>query len=208
MTEQHRDPGPEEQPSGYRPSNDDQAPEEQPSEEAKAKRRIPFRHRIPVRLRHYWKSVAAVAAGFIAVVLVFGGHTVKPYITSQLVSEDTVTDDIAGQGDLFDGKSHSIEISYDEAEYEDMMATFQDEGDKDYIKADLTIDGTLIEDVGMRLKGNSTLRSLQDGGDAAGGEGMPGGGGSMVQLSADSPQELPWLISFDEIGRASCRERV
>ena len=204
MTEQHRDPGPEAQPSGYRPSNDDQAPEEQPSEEAKAKRRIPFRHRIPVRLRHYWKSVAAVAAGFIAVVLVFGGYTVKPYITSQLVSEDTVTDDIAGQGDLFDGKSHSIEISYDEAEYEDMMATFQDEGDKDYIKADLTIDGTLIEDVGMRLKGNSTLRSLQDGGDAAGGEGMPGGGGGMVQLSADSPQELPWLISFDEYeeGRA------
>lgn len=84
------------------------------------------------------------------------------------------------------------------------MATFQDEGDKDYIKADLTIDGTLIEDVGMRLKGNSTLRSLQDGGDAAGGEGMPGGGGGMVQLSADSPQELPWLISFDEYeeGRA------
>src|SRR5699024_8166578 len=117
-------------------------------------------------------------------------------------------------------------ISYDEAEYEDMMATFQDEGDKDYIKADLTIDGTLIEDVGMRLKGNSTLRSLQDGGDAAAGDGMPGGGGDdaqpdaaeqgaaeqgaaeqgaaepggggMVQLSADSPQELPWLISFDE----------
>src|SRR5699024_2031778 len=148
---------------------------------------------------------------------------------------------IAGQGDLFDGKSHSIEISYDEAEYEDMMATFQDEGDKDYIKADLTIDGTLIEDVGMRLKGNSTLRSLQDGGDAAAGDGMRGGGrgdaqpgaaergaaeqgaaeqgaaeqgaaeqgaaeqgaaepggGGMVQLSADSPQELPWLISFDE----------
>jgi spore coat protein CotH len=215
MTEQHRDPDPEEQPSGHRPSNDD-APDGQPSPEAKAKRRVPFRHRIPVRLRHYWKTVAAVAAGFIAVVLVFGGYTVKPYITSQLVSEDTVTNDIAGQGDLFDGKSHSIEISYDEAEYEDMMATFQDEGDKDYIKADLTIDGTLIEDVGMRLKGNSTLRSLQDGGDSAGGDGMPGGGGDdaqpgaaeqgaaepggggMVQLSADSPQELPWLISFDE----------
>src|SRR5699024_12411479 len=66
---------------------------------------------------------------------------------------------------------------------------------RSYIKAALTIDGTLIEDVGMRLKGNSTLRSLQDGGDAAAGDGMPAGG-SMVQLSVDSPQELPWLISF------------
>lgn len=186
MTEQHQIPGPDEQPRSVPPQG-----------AAQAKGRTPLRHRLPIRLRHYWKTVAAVVAGFVAVVLVFGGYTVKPYITSKLVSEDTVTDNITGEGNLFDRKSHSIEMSYDESEYEDMMATFEDEGEKEYIKADLTIDGTFIEDVGLRLKGNSTLRSLQ------GDSGMPGGGGT-VQLSADEPEELPWLISFDEYeeGRA------
>ncbi|WP_025777266.1 CotH kinase family protein [Brevibacterium sp. VCM10] len=232
MSEEQRDPVPNEQ-----------SPVDHPTAEATApdrpkKRRL--RHRLPVRLRHYWKTAAAVAAGFVAVVLLFGGYTVRPYITSQLVSEEVVSNDIAGEGNLFDGKSHSIEITFDQSEYEDMMATFQDEGEKEYIKADMTIDGTLIEDVGLRLKGNSTLMSLR------GDSGMPGGGGAdapqmpdgqggdrqarqgdaeqaddrqdatgqaddrqgggmgMVQLSEDSPEELPWLVSFDEYddGRA------
>ncbi|WP_181274131.1 CotH kinase family protein [Brevibacterium oceani] len=254
MAEQHRDPQPDGQP----------AEAEAPVAGTKKKRKL--RHRIPVRLRHYWKTAAAVTAGFVAVVLIFGSYTVKPYITSQLVSEDTVTNDIAGKGDLFDGKSHLIEITFDESEYEDMMATFQDEGEKQFIKADMTIDGTLIEDVGLRLKGNSTLMSLRgnsgmpggggaDAPEMPDGQGMPqggqqaqqsdaeangasndsaqhdaqksqaaqndgqkgeavqgddqqgdgpGGGMGMVQLSEDSPEELPWLVSFDEYedGRA------
>lgn len=79
-----------------------------------------------------------------------------------------------------------------------MLSTFREDGEKEYIRADITIDGTLIEDVGLRLKGNSTLQSLS--GDNMGG----GGGGGMTQLFEDNPEELPWLISFDEYeeGRA------
>lgn len=222
MSKEHRPPEPNEQPSVDSPTAEETAVD-------RAKKRR-LRHRLPVRLRHYWKTAAAVAAGFVAAVLVFGGYTVRPYITSQLVSEEAVSNDIGGEGDLFDGTSHSIEITFDQSEYEDMMATFQDEGEKEYIKADMTIDGTLIEDVGLRLKGNSTLMSLR------GDSGMPGGGGAdapqmpdgqggdrqarqgdaeqaddrqgggmgMVQLSEDNPEELPWLVSFDEYedGRA------
>lgn len=219
MSEEHPDPDTNEPTASGDPTV---AGDPTAAGKPKAHRRLI--HRLPVRLRHYWKTVAAVAAGFLAVILVFGGYTVRPYITSQLVSDDTVTNDITGEGDLFDGKSHSIEITFDQSEYEDMMSTFQDEGEKEYIKADLTIDGTLIEDVGLRLKGNSTLMSLR------GDSGMPGGGGDdapempdgqgggqqqgqaeqggggmgMVQLSEDSPEELPWLVSFDEYeeGRA------
>lgn len=168
MSKEHRPPEPNEQPSVDSPTAEETAVD-------RAKKRR-LRHRLPVRLRHYWKTAAAVAAGFVAAVLVFGGYTVRPYITSQLVSEEAVSNDIGGEGDLFDGTSHSIEITFDQSEYEDMMATFQDEGEKEYIKADMTIDGTLIEDVGLRLKGNSTLMSLR------GDSGMPGGGG------ADAPQ--------------------
>ena len=79
-----------------------------------------------------------------------------------------------------------------------MLSTFREDGEKEYIRADITIDGTLIEDVGLRLKGNSTLQSLSN--NSMGG----GGGGGMTQLFEDNPEELPWLISFDEYeeGRA------
>lgn len=185
------------------------------------KKRTSLRHRLPVRLRHYWKTVAAVVAGFIAVGLVFGAYTVRPYITSELVSNDIVTNNITGKNDLFDGSSHSIEITFNQSEYKDMMKTFRDEGEKKFIRADMTIDGTLIANVGLRLKGNSTLMSLRGDASTPRGEGggmpeMPAGGdgqgkgddasGGMqvVQLSEDRPEELPWLISFEEFqdGRA------
>lgn len=128
---------------------------------------------------------------------------VRPYITSELVSETVVTNDIGGDSDLFDDGDHTIEISYNQAEYDDMIASFQDNGDKDWIRADVVIDGTEFDNVGLRLKGNSTLQSLRSSGSGDGGGGG-GGGGGMTRLSEDSPEELPWLISFDkyEEGRA------
>jgi spore coat protein CotH len=208
-----------------------------------------LRHRLPVRLRHHWKLLAAVVAVALTVSLVFGASMVRPYITSDLVSETVSTNNIEGDSDLFDDSEHTIDISYNQDEYDDMMTTFQDDGEKEFISADITIDGTLIENVGLRLKGNSTLMSLrgddqgpggegqEPGGEAAGeeeaaaaedaeadtaddaaaedgapaeGEGDPaagddataggpgGGGGGMTQLDENSPEELPWLISFDE----------
>jgi spore coat protein CotH len=218
-----------------------------------------LRHRLPVRLRHHWKLAALIIAGCLALALLFGSSMVRPFITSELTSADAITDDIEGEKDLFDESGHSIEITFDQAAYEDMIRTFQEEGEKDWIRADITIDDTVIEDVGLRLKGNSTLSSLR-GEDGQGPGGMPGGGaggdapqmpegaempegaqapdgarapegakaaedggqvdagdedaaggrrggmGGMMftQLSEDDPQELPWLISFEEFqeGRA------
>ncbi|MFV2197228.1 CotH kinase family protein [Nocardiopsis sp. LOL_012] len=148
-----------------------------PTEPTPPHRRL--RHRIPVRLRHHWKPLAAVCVGLLALLLVFGEARVRPYITSELSSAVTVTQDIEGTGDLFDGGGHSIEVSFNEDEYAEMMATFREEGEKKFIQADITIDGTLVTDVGLRLKGNSTLRSLSGGGTSQdGGE----GGGAMPQM--------------------------
>lgn len=190
--------------------------------------RTPLRHRLPVRLRHHWKLLVAAVAVCVAIALVFGASMVRPYITSSLVSETVITNNIEGESDLFDDGDHTIEITVNQAEYDDMISTFQKEGEKDFISADITIDGTLIEDVALRLKGNSTLSSLSGNGMGAGGgregedgqmpempevpegmampDGQEGGGmgGMMTQLSEDSPEDLPWLISFDEYaeGRA------
>ncbi|WP_300908565.1 CotH kinase family protein, partial [Corynebacterium stationis] len=157
-----------------------------------------LRHRLPVRLRHHWKLLIAAIAVCLAIALAFGTSMVRPYITSELVSETVIVNDIDGEAELFDATTHTIEITFDQAEYEEMLSTFREDGEKEYIRADITIDGTLIEDVGLRLKGNSTLQSLSN--NSMGG----GGGGGMTQLFEDNPEELPWLISFDEYeeGRA------
>ena len=173
--------------------------------------RTPLHHRLPVRLRHHWKLLAVIVTVALATALVFGASMVRPYITSDLVSESVITNNIEGDTDLFDDSEHTIDISFNQDEYEEMFKTFQDDGGKEFIRADITIDGTLIEYVGLRLKGNSTLMSLRSdgqgpGGGEGGGPGGPdgGGGGGMTQLDESAPEELPWLISFDEFeeGRA------
>ena len=58
-----------------------------------------------------------------------------------------------------------------------MIDTYQESGEKDWIEATVTIDGTTFEQVGLRLKGNSSLRGVDDGAD---------------------PTELPWLVRLDE----------
>ncbi|MFY7070535.1 CotH kinase family protein [Nocardiopsis changdeensis] len=161
-----------------------------------------LRHRIPARLRHHGWRAAVLAAGLVAVLLLLAPTRITPYVTSAPVPDDGITEDIEGTADLFADGSHTIEVTFDEQEYAEMMDAFQEEGEKEYIRADIVIDGTGIEDVGLRLKGNSTLMGLRGGGreEEEGAGGGPGG----VALSEDAPEDLPWLISFDEYaeGRA------
>ena len=68
--------------------------------------------------------------------------------------------DIAGTVDLFDtGVRHELVLTFTKGAYDRMVAAFQDSEEKEYVEADLTIDGTLLSSVGIRLKGNSTLRA-------------------------------------------------
>ncbi|GHJ98043.1 hypothetical protein SNE510_75620 [Streptomyces sp. NE5-10] len=225
-----------------------------------------LKDRLPVRLRHHWKPGAALGIGLAAMVFFLGDVRISPYVTSaSRVEGDPVTEDVRGTVDLYDTSvPHSIRLAYKQTDFDKMMKEFKEDGTKDYIEADLVIDGVHLDDVGIRLKGNSTLSSLrgdrgvpggmpgggrggagfpqggpagaggtaggqgrgqgqQPGGadGAAGGAGAgagpggggPGGGGfgGMVQynLSADKPEELPWLVKIDEYveGRAYQGER-
>lgn len=65
---------------------------------------------------------------------------------------------------------HSISVEFDDAEYQEMLDTYADSGDKDWISATVTIDGETFENVGLRLKGNSSLRGI---GGTTGGQGRP-----------------------------------
>jgi spore coat protein CotH len=139
-----------------------------------------LRHRVPVRLRHYWKLVTGSVAFVVVLAGVFGTGMIRPYTTSSAdAAPPVVTQDIAGTKDLFDTTTaHDVRIEFDDANYQKMLKEYFDTGEKDYLPATVVIDGTTIENVGIRLKGNSTLSSLTWNGERReGGMGGRGGGG-------------------------------
>ncbi|MEU5842281.1 CotH kinase family protein [Rhodococcus sp. NPDC047139] len=183
-----------------------------------------LRHRIPKSLRQHWKLPVALIAFVAVVASVFGATRVRPYITGDAtIIASVITQNITGTVDLFDASvTHELSIEIGDAEYDDMISTFQKEGDKKWVTASVVIDGTRIDDAAVRLKGNSTLMGVR-GEDAAGNrpegmvppegieppEGMeppegfdpaqgPPGMGGMAQATPDDPTSLPLLISFDE----------
>ncbi len=92
--------------------------------------------------------------------------------------------------DLFDSSIvHEITVSFSQEDYDAMIQTYKDSGEKDWIEAAVTIDGETYENVGMRLKGNSSIMGLRNGERARG----PG-----ANSSAAEPEGLPWLIRLDK----------
>lgn len=117
------------------------------------------------------KAAAATAAAAILALALSGCSGAA---TSGAAATAKAGTAITGSTSLFDaGASHSVSLSWDDADYDAMIAAYETDSDKAWISADITIDGTLIKNVGVRLKGNSTLRSL---GGTQGGGGMGGGG--------------------------------
>lgn len=185
---------------------------------------------MPTSKKAWWRmnrrlvlpSVCAVAVAG----TVFGGVTIVPYVSSHSASTTQVssipTIDVgAGNTDLWSTSSaHQISLQISQDNLDQLLSSYQEEGEKDWVKATLTIDGVTIEDVGVRLKGNSTLRTLANnngagaapggggapagdaaGGDAAaggGGGGMGGGGPMATGITAADPSTWPLLISFDK----------
>jgi spore coat protein CotH len=137
---------------------------------------LPFRlrRRIPVRLRQYWKLLATCVAFVVTCAVVFSTVRVTPLVTSASnAGVDPVTQNIAGTTALFDATvAHDIALTFRDEDYQRMLDEFWTEGEKDFLEADITIDGTHIPSVGIRLKGNSTLAGLSRNGQA-----RPGGFG-------------------------------
>lgn len=83
----------------------------------------------------------------------------------------------AGTG-IWDASTlHDISVEVDGEAYAAMIATYEKTDEKEWIEATVTIDGEVVERAGLRLKGNSSLRSAD----------------------ADAePTDLPWLIRLDK----------
>ncbi|MFC8846958.1 MULTISPECIES: CotH kinase family protein [unclassified Micromonospora] len=153
------------------------------AEPARARSPLPraLRRRLPARVRQNWKLLTTCAAFLAVLTLVLGTERIRPYVTSAGdTAADTVTVDIAGTTSLFDATvAHSISLTFRDTDYQRMLEAYWKEGEKGYVEADLTVDGTTIPSVGIRLKGNSTLQSLTWKGESKprGNGGGPAGGG-------------------------------
>lgn len=94
---------------------------------------------------------------------------------------------------------HKISVSFAEEDYGAMIDTYQETGEKDWIEATVTIDGKTYQNVGLRLKGNSSIMGLRRGsaGPAASGANRAGGANMGGSTSTAAPETLPWLIDLD-----------
>ncbi len=131
--------------------------------------------------------------GFVS--LTIGDERIVAY-TVQAGSAATATVTPATEGSdydnvvsLFDETSvHSVRILISDEDYEQMIGTYQNTGEKDYFEADVIIDGVRINDVGLRLKGNASLRTALGGGGGGGGGGQPPAGGGQPPADGEMPQ--------------------
>lgn len=155
-----------------------------------------------MKLRRHYKLLLA----FIVVVVGLLGWLGEVRVIPYTVSSDTYAQDFSDENstlnqwgqlsgdDFFDENEemHIIEIDIDPDDYENMILTYEETMEKDYYPITITIDGVTIENVGIRLKGNSSLRSAMD-------MGM-GGPGVYRAPEGDNEDdyETPFLIKFDE----------
>ncbi len=78
-------------------------------------------------------------------------------------SSTSVTDgDVSGLYD--DSVVHDIEVTVDPEDYDALIAAYQESSEKIWIEATVVIDGETYRQVGLRLKGNSSLGGLGGGG--------------------------------------------
>jgi len=94
-----------------------------------------------------------------------------------VAATDASISQLGAVGTLDSSEVHRIDVSFDQAAYGEMIEAYRANGDKEWIEATVTIDGTVYEHGGIRLKGNSSLFSLSPSSD---------------------PDTLPWLIKLDK----------
>ncbi len=72
---------------------------------------------------------------------------------------------------------HAISVDVDEDALAQLLKTYGSTGDKEWIEVTVTIDGQVYERAGLKLKGNSSLKSV---------------------TSDDDPSGIPWVIRLDK----------
>ncbi|MBU1589048.1 MAG: CotH kinase family protein [Actinobacteria bacterium] len=121
--------------------------------------------------------IARRIAAVTSLALVGGSLTACATATPETATTTTTVVDASDSTFWDAGVVHDISIDLADADYQALITACLQTGEKEWATASVTIDGTEFDNVGIKLKGNSTLRTV----------------------TADSePQTLPWLIDLDK----------
>ena len=131
-----------------------------------------------INLKRNYPIILLCVAVLAILVFALGNERVIAYTTKSSASaNDTTAEngiDHTNAIELFDDTVvHSIQVIMADEEYDSMITTYQETGLKEYFQADVIIDGVRINDVGIRLKGNASLRTALGGGMGFGGGNRP-----------------------------------
>lgn len=120
------------------------------------------------------RMLTMISSFSLAALVLTGCSSVSAAETSSVVTT-SISDETA---QFFNNDSvHDISVEADSAQITAAIASYTQDESKDWIKATVTIDGHRFENVGLRLKGNSTLRGASTTSEAS---------------------ELPWMIRLDK----------
>jgi spore coat protein CotH len=141
--------------------------------------------------RHY-KLLVLLAVVSLVLTLGLGEQRIIAYTVPGRSAVAVQGIDNPGEVPLFDDSVvHSIQILMSDADYQQMITTYQQAGEKEYFAGDVIIDGVRVENVGIRLKGNASLRMALGGGGGLGAFGRRQGPGAEGQALPFDPGNLP-----------------
>lgn len=151
-----------------------------------------------MRWKRNWPLVAIFLWVVVFMTLFLGSERVVAYTSSTTRSSTTsTTTAVEGKNyenslELFDARQvHQVQVKMDEDTYQQMISTYQNTGEKEYFQADVVIDGVEIKNVGIRLKGNASLRTALGGGGARVGPMAQDGNAKPVNRGGPAGQQVP-----------------
>jgi len=125
-----------------------------------------------INFRRHYPTLIVLIVVVSVLVFAMGNMRVIAYTTSKSspITANRGSTDYTNDIPLFDNTVvHSIRVIMSDEDYDSMITTYQQTGVKEYFKADVIIDGVQINNVGIRLKGNASLRTAIGGGMGGGG---------------------------------------
>ncbi|MDP2624641.1 MAG: CotH kinase family protein [Candidatus Peregrinibacteria bacterium] len=148
---------------------------------------------VSLRFRRHYKLLVATLVLILGTIGLFGdmrviAYTVSADIYAQDLEDAQLSSSIWNEEEeeeanpLFDEMFHEIKIDIDPEDFENMILTYQETEEKDYYPADITIDGVTVENAGIRLKGNSSLKATME----------------EEAMNFNVYYDRPFMIKFDE----------
>lgn len=122
-------------------------------------------------------------------------------IVARMAATSTPTDTGASvtSGFLTASRLHTLAMTISESDLTAMISAYTASREKKWLKISVALDGTTYTNVGVRLKGNSSLMQLLGGRSGQGGQGG-------ATTGSTAPQSLPWLVKLDKYTTAQNHE--